>query len=74
MIYFFKEEEKSTSWFRNWCEISEEPEQPKQVFFFFKLGIFFVYISNAIPKVPQTLPHYSPTHPLPLLGPGIPLY
>jgi hypothetical protein len=23
---------------------------------FFKLGIFFIYISNAIPKVPQTLP------------------
>jgi hypothetical protein len=23
-------------------------------FNFFKLGIFFIYISNAIPKVPQT--------------------
>jgi hypothetical protein len=33
------------------------------------LGIYFIYISNAIPKVPHTL-----THPLPLLGPGVPLY
>jgi hypothetical protein len=39
------------------------------------LDIFFIYISNAIPKVPYTLlPPCSPTHPLPLLGPGIPLY
>jgi hypothetical protein len=40
-------------------------------FFFFKyflLGIFLIYISNAIPKVPHTLP------PLPLFGPGVPLY
>jgi hypothetical protein len=35
---------------------------------YFLLGIFFIYISNAIPKVPRTPPH-SPTHPLPLLGP-----
>jgi hypothetical protein len=41
-------------------------------YLFFKmylLGIFFIYISNAIPKVPHTLPH-----PLPLLDPGVPLY
>jgi hypothetical protein len=39
----------------------------------FLLGIYFIYISNAIPKVPYTLlPHpCSPTHPLPLLGPGV---
>jgi hypothetical protein len=44
-------------------------------FLFLKLDIFFIYISNAIPKVPYTLPlPCSPTHPLPLLGPGIPLY
>jgi hypothetical protein len=42
-------------------------------FFFFLLDIFFIYISNAIPKVLHTLQH-SPTHPLPLLGPGVPLY
>jgi hypothetical protein len=33
--------------------------------FFFKLGIFFIYISNAIPKVPHTLsppPTHLPTH------------
>jgi hypothetical protein len=41
---------------------------------FLKLGIFFIYISNAIPKVPHTLPPHTPTHPLPLLGPGVPLY
>jgi hypothetical protein len=41
---------------------------------FFKLDIFFIYISNAIPKVPYTLPPpCSPTQPLLLLGPGIPL-
>ena len=42
---------------------------------FFLLIIFFIYISNAIPKVPYILPlPCSPTHPLPLLGPGINLY
>ena len=41
----------------------------------FLLDIFFIYISNAIPKVPYTLPlPCSPTHSLPLLGPGVPLY
>jgi hypothetical protein len=44
-------------------------------FFLLLLGIFFIYISNAIPKVPYTLPPpCSPTHPLRLPGPGIPLY
>jgi hypothetical protein len=41
----------------------------------FLLGIFFIYISNVIPKAPYTLPPpCSPTHPLLLLGPGNPLY
>jgi hypothetical protein len=41
----------------------------------FLLDIFFMYISNAIPKVPYRLPlACSPTHSLLLLGPGIPLY
>jgi hypothetical protein len=41
----------------------------------FLLDIFFIYISNAIPKVPYTLPPpCSPTHPLPFTDPGIPLY
>jgi hypothetical protein len=43
--------------------------------FFLLLDIFFIYISNAILKVPYTLPlPCSPTHPLPLLGPGVPLH
>jgi hypothetical protein len=43
--------------------------------FNFLLDIFFIYISNAILKVPYTLPMLCyPTHPLPLLGPGVPLY
>jgi hypothetical protein len=43
--------------------------------YLFLLDIFFIYISNAIPKVPYTLPPpCSPTHPLLLLDPGIPLY
>jgi hypothetical protein len=42
--------------------------------FIFLLDIFFIYISNAILKVPYSLrPPCSPTHPLPLLDPGIPL-
>jgi hypothetical protein len=43
---------------------------------YFLLGIFLIYISNAIPKVPHTPPTHpnSPTHPLPLFGPGVPLY
>jgi hypothetical protein len=45
------------------------------LFIYFLLDIFFIYISNAIPKVPYTLPPLcSLTHPLPLLGPCIPLY
>jgi hypothetical protein len=39
------------------------------------LDIFFIYNSNAIPKVSYTLPQpCSSTHPLQLLCPGIPLY
>jgi hypothetical protein len=39
------------------------------------LDIFFTYISNAIQKGPYALhPSCSPTHPLPLFGPGVPLY
>jgi hypothetical protein len=42
---------------------------------YFFLDIFFIYISNAIPKVLYTLPlPCFPIHPLALLGPGIPLY
>jgi hypothetical protein len=48
--------------------------QPKNSTLFFKLGIFLVYIFNAIPKVFHTHPPQSPTHPLPLFGPGVPLY
>jgi hypothetical protein len=44
-------------------------------FFYFLLDIFFIYISNAIPKVPYTLPPpYSPTHPILLPGPCVPLH
>jgi hypothetical protein len=40
----------------------------------FLLGIFLIYISNAIPKVPHTLPATPrPTHSN-FFGPGIPLY
>ena len=47
------------------------------IFFFqaFLLDIFFIYISNVIPKAPYTVPPpCSPTHPLKLPGPGILLY
>jgi hypothetical protein len=52
----------------------------RKIFFNFLLDIFFIYISNAIPKVPYTPPTMLPypssslTHPLPLLGPGVPMY
>jgi hypothetical protein len=45
------------------------------LFLLLLLGIFFIYISDAIPKVPYTLPVLcSPNHPLLLPGSGIPLY
>ena len=34
-----------------------EQYQQGKIFFFFFLGIYFIYISNAIPKVTSTLPH-----------------
>jgi hypothetical protein len=41
----------------------------------FLLDIFFIHISNAIPKAPYTLPLLcSPTHPLLLPGHRISLY
>jgi hypothetical protein len=48
---------------------------PKILFFkYFLLHIFLNYISNAIPKVPHTLPSTSlPTHSH-FFGPGVPLY
>jgi hypothetical protein len=52
----------------NYC-----PKAPLLFFFFFFFDIFFIYNSNAIPKAPYTLP-CSPTRPLPLPGPGVPLY
>jgi hypothetical protein len=45
--------------------------------FLFLLDILFIYISNVIPKAPYTLTNTLPgsqSHPLPLPGPGIPLY
>ena len=43
------------------------------VHIYFLLDIFFIYISNAIPKAPYTLPWpCSTTHPLLLAGPDIP--
>jgi hypothetical protein len=37
--------------------------------FFLLLGIYFIYISNAIPKVPYTLPHPHPHPPTPTSWP-----
>jgi hypothetical protein len=59
---------------KNHMFVLDESEQQK-ILKNFLLDIFFIYISNAIPKVPYTLlPPCFPTHPLPLLGPGVPLY
>jgi hypothetical protein len=51
-----------------------------EVLFFFKLVILFIYILNVIPfpsfssKNPLSPSPCSPTHPLPLPGPGTLLY
>jgi hypothetical protein len=62
---------------RGGCEIpllAEEIMAEECHFFSFILDIFFIYISNAIPKAPYTPLPFSPTHPLLLTGPGILLY
>jgi hypothetical protein len=47
----------------------------KNYFYFnFLLGIFLIYIFQCYPKSPPYPPPDSPTHPLPLFGPGVPLY
>jgi hypothetical protein len=44
-------------------KLTNTPNGAIPFFFFFKLRIFLIYISNAIPKVPHTLPHTPlPTH------------
>jgi hypothetical protein len=44
-------------------------------FYSFLLDTFFIYISNAIPKAPYTLPPpCSLTHPVQLPDAGFPLY
>jgi hypothetical protein len=36
---------------------------------------YFLHLHfQCYPKSPPTLPPHSPTHPLPILGPGVPLY
>jgi hypothetical protein len=35
----------------------ENIRKPFFIYFVFLLGIYFIYISNAIPKVPHPLPH-----------------
>jgi hypothetical protein len=58
-----------------WFLVTKAQNFHSQLIAYFLKDIFFIYISNAIPKVPYALPpSYSPTHPLPLLDPGIPLY
>jgi hypothetical protein len=41
---------------RHSCKHNTELKQ----MYFLKLGIYFIYISNAIPKIPQMLPHPFP--------------
>jgi hypothetical protein len=53
------------------CQLSTYFSRLYTLSFFKLLGIYFIYISNVIPKVPHT---HSPTHLLPPLVPGVPLY
>ena len=55
-------------------KLTNTPNGAIPFFFFFKLRIFLIYISNAIPKVPHTLPHTPQAPPLPRHGPGVSLY
>jgi hypothetical protein len=54
----------NTTQFYHNCSVRQlevrDGDSPR-ISFIFLLGIFFIYISNAIPKVPQTLPPNSPT-------------
>jgi hypothetical protein len=46
-------------------KLRKKEDHSVNVFTFLKiflLGIFFIYISNAIPKVPHTLPPPLPSH------------
>jgi hypothetical protein len=52
-----------------WLKIFTILIPPNFFSFFLLLCIFLNYISNAIPKVPHTLPPYSPTHPFPFFWP-----
>ena len=62
--------------------IPQSTTEDPSFFIYFLLDIFFTYISNVIlfPGFPPENPHFlpispcSPTHPLPLPGPGIPLF
>jgi hypothetical protein len=43
-------------------------------FFFFLIRYFPHLYFQCYPKSPPYPPPHSPTHPLPLFGPGVPLY
>jgi hypothetical protein len=59
---------KKCCWFNWWLASRRMQIDP----FFFLLEFFFIYIPNAILKLPYTFSMpCSPTHPLPLIGPGI---
>jgi hypothetical protein len=64
----------ASQWYLSGDCASKEWAFGRNFFLSFLLGIFFIYISNAIPKVPPYPPPHSPTHPLSLLGPGALLY
>ena len=55
------------------CQISTWYDWLMVVFIFF-IGYFLHLHFQCYPKTPPYPPPHSPTHPLPLLGPGDPLY
>jgi hypothetical protein len=61
-MHLFQQESRAWSLSKQCCAFCLESTQQFPFFFFFFLGIFLIYIFNAIPKVPHTHP---PPNPLP---------
>jgi hypothetical protein len=64
-----QQSKRKVAWFHAFMWFQTKADWSHCFFFFFFLGIFFIYISSAIPKVPHTLPHPIPYPPTPTSWP-----